>query len=142
MQDSEKLSNILAKAHALEEKISGFIASFHAAPKVLEALKQEISQFITSNQASAHVHYIENQATASDILLTAVIKQFSEIKKLIDSKPHNAHFFHPSPKHNLTQDEIKKLALSLQTIREELNKLPNKASDEKKLSPKSAAPSA
>ncbi len=142
MQDSEKLRKILAEARILENRIREAIPTFNSDLGVLKKLKQEISQFITSNQASGHFDYIENQTTTSDILLTAVIKQFTEVKKLIDPKPHNTHFFRPSPRYNLSQEEEKKLTSYLQAIREELNKFFNKNSDNEKLAIKSAAPSA
>ena len=62
MQDSEKLRKILAEARILENRIREAIPTFNSDLGVLKKLKQEISQFITSNQASGHFDYIENQS--------------------------------------------------------------------------------
>jgi hypothetical protein len=142
MQDSEELIKILLKARILEEIISKSIASFHSDPQLLAKLSKEIRPFIKLSQTFSSSSYVGNQTTVSDILLTTVIKQFTEVKKLIDTKPHNTLFFRPSLRSNLTQEEEKKLTSYLQAIREELNKFFNKNSNNKKLVIKSAPPGA
>ncbi len=142
MQDPEKLSKILAKARTLENEISQFIPSFHSDPSVLNQLNQEISQFIASNQTVSHFNDTQNQTATSDILLNTIIKQFTQIKKLLDLHPYKIRFFRPSPRNNLTHSEEEKLKSCLQAIREEFNKLANQNSAQEKASFKSAVPSA
>lgn len=142
MQDPQKLSKILAEARTLENEISQFIPSFHSDPSVLNQLSQKISQFIASNQTVSHFDYIENQTTTSDILLGTIIKQFTQIKKLIDLQPYEILFFRPSPRYHLTHGEEEKLKSYLQAIREEFNKLANENLAKEKSSIKSAAPGA
>jgi hypothetical protein len=142
MQDSQKLNKILAEARTLEEKISESINLSDSNPGVHRELKQEINQFIASNQRFSCLNYIGSQTTISDIPLGEIIKQFIQIKELIGSHPHNPTFFRSSPPYHLTPDKEEQLKSHLKTIREELNKFRDEHSAREKISIKSAAPGA
>jgi hypothetical protein len=146
MQNSEKLSQILAKARILEEQITGFISTpgSDGTLKKLLPLLTPIENFQAQSDkilSQFNSHLIENEDPKL-VILGIINHSFTQIKKSIIHPRHYPKLFHPNPNDNLTPSEEEKLKSYLLAIREELNKLNDENSAQEKISIKSAAPGA
>lgn len=144
MQNSEKLSQILAKARILEEQITAFISTPGSGGTLKNPLHllTPIEEFQAQSDkilSQFNSHLIENEDPKL-VILGIINHSFTQIKKSMIHPQRYPKFF--SPNDNLKLSEEEKFKSYLLAIREELNKLNDENSAQEKISIKSAAPGA